>query len=55
MDGYYLTEKLNVPAIYGQASKFLKAAIDSPEKLDRFVAGEIEGLKIANALLRIKK
>lgn len=55
LDGYYLTEKINVPAIYGQASKFLKAAIDSPEKLDRYVAGEIEGLKIANALLRIKK
>ena len=55
LDGYYLTEKINVPAIYGQASKFLKAAIDSTERLDQYVKGEIEGLKIANALLRIKR
>ncbi|MCB0479000.1 MAG: isopentenyl-diphosphate delta-isomerase [Crocinitomicaceae bacterium] len=55
LDGYYLTEKINVPAIYGQASKFLKAALESPEYLDRYVQGQIEGLKIANALLRIKR
>lgn len=55
LDGYYLTEKINVPAIYGQASRFLKAALESPEYLDRYVKGQIEGLKIANALLRIKR
>ncbi len=55
LDGYYLTEKINVPAIYGQASKFLKAALESPEYLDEYVKGQIEGLKIANALLRIKR
>lgn len=55
LDGYYLTEKINVPAIYGQASKFLKAALEGPEYLDRHVRGQIEGLKIANALLRVKR
>jgi isopentenyl-diphosphate delta-isomerase len=55
LDGYYLTEKANLPAVYGQASKFLKAAIDSKETLNEYVKGEIEGLKIANALLKIKR
>jgi len=54
LDGYYLISKCTVPAIYGQASPFLKYALQSPESLRQFVQGQLEGLKIANAMLRIR-
>jgi isopentenyl-diphosphate delta-isomerase len=54
LDGYYLTSKITANALYGQASGFLKHARGSFEELDRYVSLQVEGLKMANAFLRIK-
>jgi isopentenyl-diphosphate delta-isomerase len=54
LDGYYLISKINSPAIYGQASSFLKHARGSYEDLERYVSLQVEGLKMANSFLRIK-
>lgn len=54
LDGYYLTEKINLPAVYGQASPFLRYALDGYESLQQYVKGQLEGLKIAHAMLRVK-
>ena len=55
LDGYYHTEKLQVPAIYGQASAFLKHAVGDYETLVKFIEAQIDGLRVAKALLRIKE
>ena len=55
LDGYYLTQKAKLPAIYGQASSFLKyARRDEYECLQAFVAGQIRGLELAHAFLRVR-
>ncbi len=54
LDGYYLTQSLALPSIYGQASGFLRHARGSYEELQTYVAAQIEGLQLAHALLRIK-
>lgn len=54
LDGYYLTQKINTAAIYGQASAFLKHARGSYEELQQYIQGQAEGLAIANAFLKIK-
>jgi isopentenyl-diphosphate delta-isomerase len=54
LDGYYLVEKAKVPAIYGQASAFLKHARGSYEELYRFVDLQIKGYRVAEQFLRIK-
>jgi isopentenyl-diphosphate delta-isomerase len=55
LDGYYLTSKSSLPAVYGQASEFLKHAAKSYEDLREFVRYQVEGLKIASAYFRIKE
>jgi isopentenyl-diphosphate Delta-isomerase len=54
LDGYYLTEMSNMPSVYGQASSFLKHAQKDYESLQSYIHQQIEGLKIANAYLKIK-
>lgn len=54
LDGYYLIEKANFPAVYGQASGFLKHAQEDYETLYQHVKRQIEGLKLAKAFLSIK-
>ncbi|MCB0704888.1 MAG: isopentenyl-diphosphate delta-isomerase [Saprospiraceae bacterium] len=54
LDGYYLTKKVGLPAIYGQASGFLKHARGEYPELQRYVAGQIRGLELANAYLRVR-
>ena len=54
LDGYYLTEKLNLPCVYGQASGFLKHARGGYEELHEYVAAQVKGLEIANAFLKVK-
>lgn len=54
LDGYYLTEKLHVPCVYGQASTFLKHARGDYETLKEFIESQIQGLELAKAFLRIK-
>lgn len=54
LDGYYLTSKSDIPAIYGQASPFLKHANKSQEALDAFAESQIKGLLMAHKFLKIR-
>jgi len=55
LDGYYAINKVNCQAIYGQASAFLKKALEGQEALDQHVESEIRGLNLAGNMLRIKE
>jgi isopentenyl-diphosphate delta-isomerase len=52
LDGYYLTELAHLPAIYGQASAFLRYARGDYAILRRYVATQVRGLELAKAYLR---
>lgn len=54
LDGYYLVNLCKLPAIYGQASGFLKYASQSYDELKKFVEYQVEGIKLANAYFVIK-
>lgn len=54
VDGYYLTEKVNANAVYGQASAFLKHARGSYDELHEYVKLQSEGLKLAAQYLKLK-
>lgn len=55
LDGYYYVSRSKIPAIYAQASAFLKHSQGEYEPLRRFVAGQIEGYRMAQALLKIRE
>lgn len=55
LDGYYLLNLLSQKAIYGQGSAFLKHAQNNYSELQEFVKGQIEGLQMAKAYLKLKK
>ena len=55
LDGYYLTEKSKLPAIYGQASAFLKYARGDYATLQRYVSAQVRGLELARAFLKVKR
>ncbi len=55
LDGYYLMNKSELPATYGQGSAFLKYALQDYESLRKFVQSQIKGLEIAYSFLRIKQ
>jgi len=55
LDGYYLITKCEAHAVYGQASSFLKHAMGSYEELQRHVAAQIEGLRLAHRMLTVRK
>jgi isopentenyl-diphosphate delta-isomerase len=52
LDGYYLTKKSVLPAVYGQASAFLRYAREDYATLQRYVNTQIRGLELAEAYLR---
>lgn len=54
LDGYYLIRKAALPAVYGQASGFLRHAQEDYESLRSFAAAQIRGLELAYAFLHIK-
>ena len=54
LDGHYLIKMSKLPAIYGQASSFLKYANESYDLLRDFVASQIKGLRLAEAYLKLK-
>lgn len=54
LDGYYLTQTLQAPSIYGQASSFLRHARGSYDELEAYVAAQVEGLELAHAFLRVR-
>lgn len=55
LDGYYLINKSKIPAIYGQASGFLKYASESYFELKEYVEYQIKGLDLAYNYLRVKQ
>lgn len=54
LDGYYLMEKLQAPAVYGQASTLLQYAERSYEDLEQFLYYQVEGLKLVKAFFKVK-
>lgn len=55
LDGYYLVSRSQLPAIYAQASAFLRHSQGGYEPLRQFIAGQIEGYKMAHAFLKVRK
>ncbi len=53
LDGYYLTSKSQLPAIFGMASAVLKYASESYESLENFLKNQIQVLSLAKAYLKI--
>jgi isopentenyl-diphosphate Delta-isomerase len=53
LDGHYFTSKLKLPSIYGQASTFLKYALQDYDMLKKYAQIQVEGLALARAYLRI--
>ena len=53
LDGYYCIEKAKIPAIYGQASSFLRHARGHYDDLFAYVNAQVEGLKLAYAYLKV--
>lgn len=54
LDGHYLVERSELPAVYGQASAFLKFAREDYATLQRYVATQIRGLELARAYLCLR-
>lgn len=54
LDGFYLTQKSILPAIYAQASLFLKYSRGAYSELHQFVADQIEGYNMAKSYLTLK-
>ena len=55
LDGYYLTEKSILPAIFAQASLFLQNSRGEYAGLQQFVRDQIEGYKMACSYLTLKE
>ncbi len=55
LDGYYLIHRINTQSIYGQASSFLKQAMNDYETLYNYVDSQVQGLELAHAFLKVKK
>lgn len=55
LDGYYLTEKCELPAIYAQASEILRYAMEDYAQLYAFVDRQVKGFRMAQAYLKIRK
>ena len=53
LDGYYLTSKSQLPAVFGMASAVLKHASESYESLSCFIETQIRSLNLAHAYLKI--
>lgn len=54
LDGYYLLQKSTFPAVYGQASEFLKHAQGDYSELQAYVQAQLRGLELAHAFLRAR-
>lgn len=54
LDGYYLTSKLQCKCVYGQGSAMLERAKNSYQQLHAYIEGQIRGLELANAYLKVR-
>jgi isopentenyl-diphosphate delta-isomerase len=55
LDGYYLITKSTLPAIYGQASGFLRYARGDYETLRDYIGHQVKGLQLARSYLTLKE
>lgn len=55
LDGYYHLQKLSMPALYAQASPFLKYALEGEAALHQFVEAQIKGLALSYTYLTLKE
>ena len=55
LDGYHLISKCKGHSVYGQASSFLKHAMGSYEELQKYVNAQVEGLRLAHTLLKVRR
>jgi len=55
LDGYYYNELLPFKSLYGQASQFLKYALDDYETLANYVQKQVDGYMFALRYLSLKK
>jgi len=55
LDGYFLISKLSLPAVYGQASAYLRHAKEDYDDLYRFVELQVKGYMLASSYLTIHK
>jgi isopentenyl-diphosphate delta-isomerase len=55
LDGYYLLNKIKSEAAFAMASGFLKHAMGTYDELKEFTKLQLEGLKMANNLLRVRE
>ena len=53
LDGYFLTSKSQLPAMFGMASAVLKHASENYESLQNFLQNQIQVLSLAKAYLKI--
>jgi isopentenyl-diphosphate Delta-isomerase len=53
LDGYYLSSKSQLPAVFGMASAVLKYASESYESLYGFLENQVQALSLAKAYLKI--
>lgn len=54
LDGYYYINKLRLPAVYGQASGFLRHAQGDYQTLREYVITQMQGLQLAQAYLKVR-
>lgn len=54
LDGYYSLQKINHPAVYGQASSLLNHARISYQSLQEYIKQQIDGYQLASELLTLR-
>jgi len=54
LDGYYLVNKINLAAVYGQASELLKYAVDDYKSLREYIKQQLIGYSLAKSYLKVK-
>lgn len=54
LDGYYLTRKINCKSVYGQGSALLERAKEAYAPLRDYLSGQVSGLELSNAYLRVR-
>jgi len=54
LDGFFLLKKSTLPAVYGQASAFLRHARGDYAALQAYAAAQVRGLELAEAYLRVR-
>ncbi len=55
LDGYYLLRRAPLPAVYGQASGFLKYAREDYAMLHRYAESQVRALELAYAYLQVRE